>query len=371
MRICRVMPSYPTDVQPGIGLAAFELLAHIPYPTLVITKKRHGTPVEPPAQVRLVRLPYWEVTLGNRKGLQRSLRVAIKAIGYFLFWILSVPIILGFRPDITHIHTPMPMLHGVFAKFFLRNRLYLSFHGTDIQAVQRSRWLQVGVRRADVICIVSEVMRCPVRGFFPKGEILYTPNGVDTVTFMSGSGERQDVICMVGSLRWQKDYPTALEAFAIFTESMPGWRLAIIGEGPDHSALSELTQALGIHHAVAFKGPRSREEVASLMRSSKIFLLSSVSEGFPKVILEAASTGTPIVVTDVGSCREVAEVAGGRIAPPRMPNALAQALLEFANDSDARTRASEQGCEAMRRYQWSTTAALLSDSYAGADTLDR
>ena len=357
------MPSYPTDTQPGIGGAAFEILAHMPDPTLVITKRRSGTPVTPPDHVRLVRIPYWEMTLGAHKGISRFLRLGAKFLGYLMFGLLSFPYMITFRPNIVHIHTPMPIFHGLFGKYGLRTRLYISFHGSDASVVARSLVLRFLVRRAHVICIVSEAMRSIIEPFAPRPRVFYTPNGVDTEAFPYGVNHRQSVICMVGSLRWQKDYPTAIHAFHRFRRQFSDWELIIVGEGPDRDRLIALTADLHLQSAVHFKGMQSREEVAALMRSSKLFLLSSVSEGFPKVVLEATSSGTPIVVTDVGSCREIAELSGGQIVSPNQPIEMAEALAAVAKDKVVWQNASEKGRSAARCYQWATTAQSLREHY--------
>jgi glycosyltransferase involved in cell wall biosynthesis len=263
----------------------------------------------------------------------------------------------------------MPILHGIFAKYALRNRLYISFHGTDVSAVRQSRLLQLLIRRANVICVVSDTMRADLEAIAPQAHILYTPNGVDNTAFPVGIRSRMPIICMVGSLRWQKDYPTALEAFARFRERFHEWGLAIIGEGPDRGLLEKQCARLGIESSVSFMGGQSRHQVSELMRDSRIFMLSSVSEGFPKVILEAASSGTPLVVTDVGNCRDVAENARGLVVPPQQPQDLAGALARLASDPEAWERASAQGPRTAQAFSWGTTAGILMGSYASNDDI--
>ena len=172
---------------------------------------------------------------------------------------------------------------------------------------------------------------------------------------------------MVGSLRWQKDYPTALEAFARFHQRFHDWELAITGEGPDRDLLEKQCAELGIENSVSFKRNQSRHRVSELMGSSRIFMLSSISEGFPKVLLEAASSGTPLVVTDVGSCRTVAEKTLGLVVPSQNPEELAQALAKFASDPTAWMQASTQGIRTADAYSWVAPANILMDSYALVD----
>ena len=69
MRLCRIMPTYPTNIDPGIGLPGYYLLTYLRYPTLVITRWRRGKPVNPPINVTLIRVPYPDISISNRQGL--------------------------------------------------------------------------------------------------------------------------------------------------------------------------------------------------------------------------------------------------------------------------------------------------------------
>ena len=93
-------------------------------------------------------------------------------------------------------------------------------------------------------------------------------------------------------------------------------------------------------------------------------MLSSISEGFPKVVLEAAASGTPIVVTDVGSCGDIAKSAKGLVVAPQNPEALAAAITRMASDPEAWEQASIQGARTAQDFNWPITAKILMTSYA-------
>ena len=89
------------------------------------------------------------------------------------------------------------------------------------------------------------------------------------------------------------------------------------------------------------------------MSAADVLALSSISEGQPLVVLEAAATGLPIVSTDVGSCREIIEGfegdpvkgRGGIVVEPCNPNAMAEALATILLDDALRS----QMADVMRR----------------------
>jgi len=78
-------------------------------------------------------------------------------------------------------------------------------------------------------------------------------------------------------------------------------------------------------------------DVKGLLRSCSIVALPSYREGLPRILIEAASIGRPIVTTDVPGCRD-AIIPGvtGLLVPPRDPHMLAQAILKLLSDPDLR-----------------------------------
>jgi glycosyltransferase involved in cell wall biosynthesis len=127
----------------------------------------------------------------------------------------------------------------------------------------------------------------------------------------------------VGRLMWKKGHRTLLRAFAA-TE--PGL-LLIAGTGPDEPTLRTLANELGTN--VRFLGPR--KDVADLMGAADAFVLSSVVEGMPTVLLEALSSGLPCVATDVGGVAEIIRAdRNGYLVPAGDPDSLGAAMTRLA-----------------------------------------
>ena len=106
------------------------------------------------------------------------------------------------------------------------------------------------------------------------------------------------VILGVGRLEKQKDFPTLIRAFAQVKQQRPA-RLMILGEGKDRPELEALVQELGLDHDVALPGFVANP--FAYMASSAIFVLSSLYEGLPTVLIEAIAVGTRVVSTDCPS----------------------------------------------------------------------
>ena len=113
-----------------------------------------------------------------------------------------------------------------------------------------------------------------------------------------GLSDTDIVIGSVGRLVPIKDYPTLLRAAERVMREQPSIKLVLIGDGEQRDELHKITISLGIESNIVFLG--ARNDVHELMNMFDLFALSSIDEGLSNVILEAMSTGIPVVATAVG-----------------------------------------------------------------------
>jgi glycosyltransferase involved in cell wall biosynthesis len=135
------------------------------------------------------------------------------------------------------------------------------------------------------------------------------------------------VVLAVGRLTPTKDFPTLIRAFAEVRRRRPA-RLLILGEGEQRPALTALAAELNVADDVALPG--FQECAMPFMAQARVFVLSSLGEALPTVLIEALAAGTSVVATDCPSGpREILQ--GGRLGtlvPVGDPSALARAMLE-------------------------------------------
>jgi glycosyltransferase involved in cell wall biosynthesis len=133
------------------------------------------------------------------------------------------------------------------------------------------------------------------------------------------------VFVNAGRLVEMKDHRTLLRAFAIHLRTHQA-RLLILGSGPMLDELRGLAGSLGIAEHVEFTG--FVQNPLPYMRAADAFVLSSRSEGFGNVLVEAMGCGTPIVSTDCpyGPGDVLARGRYGILVPPQDPEALAPAF---------------------------------------------
>lgn len=177
-------------------------------------------------------------------------------------------------------------------------------------------------------------------------------NGVDSEKFHPRSGASSKVgpagffdgaTCVIGSVGRivaVKDYPTLVRAFIAACRQdhqASGLRLILIGDGPARADCQALLNQAGLGSRAWLAG--NREDTDELMREMDVFVLPSLGEGISNTILEAMSTGLPVVATAVGGNPElVSEGVTGTLFTPGDHEALARTLLDYAADPARRSR---------------------------------
>jgi L-malate glycosyltransferase len=161
----------------------------------------------------------------------------------------------------------------------------------------------------------------------------------------------------VAALTGHKDHATLVEAMALLRPRFPEARLVIAGEGELRSGLEALVRERGLADRVAFAG--FRDDLDRLLPAFSVFCLSSHLEGLGTSLLDAMAFGLPVVATAAGGIPEAVEDGvTGRVAPPRDPAALAEALGDVLGDEERRRA---YGAAGRRRYLERFTADHMVD----------
>lgn len=222
---------------------------------------------------------------------------------------------------------------------------------------ERAMWwaLWLSVPWTDRFVAVSDEVAQTLRqkAWVPTSKLVTIVNGVDAERFSpreengGGAGQPGRPL-VVGSMgRWSqaKGHDFLVRALARLAEAGHPIRCLLVGGGEEEAALRVLTARLGLNGQVCFQGFSSRPE--EVLREMDLFVLPSLEEGLPMVLLEAMATALPVVATDVGSVsRLVEDGTTGLLVPPRDPEALGEALVRLVSDAAARRRL---GAAARRR----------------------
>lgn len=150
------------------------------------------------------------------------------------------------------------------------------------------------------------------------------------------------VLVTIARLTEQKGHRYLLQALPCLLETWPQLCCVFVGEGELQDALKRMAIDLGIERACRFVGVR--EDIADLLVAADLFVLPSLSEGFPFVLLEALAMGCPVVASRVNGVPELIEDRKtGLLVPARDPQALARAIRDMLSDPTAASKMGAAG----------------------------
>ena len=176
-----------------------------------------------------------------------------------------------------------------------------------------------------------------------------------------GLRDGQRVVLSIGRLSREKGHAHLIQAAATWQN---GARLVIIGDGPERQALERLTRDLGVAGRVTLPGITN--DVAPFYALADVFVLPSLSEGSPNVLLEAMASGLPIVASRVGGVPELAEDGvTALLGPPKDPAFIARAVDLLFKDPELGRRLGAAARRAvLSRHTPEQRAATLNRLYA-------
>jgi glycosyltransferase involved in cell wall biosynthesis len=169
-----------------------------------------------------------------------------------------------------------------------------------------------------------------------------------------GVDQNDALIVYVGRLAESKGLCEALEALTMLHKTRLNVRMVLIGQGSFEETMRRRASALRISDRLIFTGAQDAQQIARWLGAADVFTLPSYAEGCPNVVIEALSSGRPVVATNVGGIPEIVDERCSILVPPRDAGALANALeIALSRNWDERAIASHF------RRPWDDVAAEL------------
>ncbi|MCE5214411.1 MAG: glycosyltransferase [Methanobacterium sp.] len=293
--------------------------------------------------------------------------INIKGLRGFIFSITATIklffMIRKYNIDLIHAHFIIPPgLVAVLVAFFTKKEVAVTVHGSDIFILASNPVLRILIRfvlrKADYVVVVNEsiqnkILKLNIAGI--KDKIKITANAVDLEKFKPDTKTKftqeldldpnKPMILFVGNLVSQKGLKYLIEAK---NQLQTDAEMVIVGDGPLMDELTEIVKNKSVSD-VYFIG--ARRDVHLIMPAADLFVLPSISEGFPITLLEAFACGLPAVATDVGGIKELVTKEVGIVVKPEDVKSLAEAMDEILQNHNkklsmgksARKRAEEYG----------------------------
>lgn len=155
------------------------------------------------------------------------------------------------------------------------------------------------------------------------------------------------VIGLGARLVEQKGIDYLIKAMPAIIKEFPDITLVIAGKGNYDDALRDEAKTLGVDRNTLFAGPRL--DMPELLKLFDVYVLPSLWEGLPMILLEAMAAGCPVVATNVGGIPKVIEHGkNGSLVEPRDPAAISAEVINILKDSELRQRYIKNGLQSFR-----------------------
>ena len=339
----------------------------------------------------LVRLPgfEWTVILFNDGKLADELRklpISLTIISENNHSPFTIAYRLGkmfrqIRPDIVHTHKYKDSILGsIVARFLGIPRVVRVVHGMPEPFKGLKNLKMAGYTLADrfvtrrfvdkVVAVSSDIEK-PLAQIYGADRVVCIHNGIDLETVhvtKPRSVKRKEwkiddkvvLIGTVGRLVPVKGHSILIEALNILHKSNPNVLLLLVGDGPLRGHLEAVVKRLGLERAVIFAG--HQEQSYDFINMMDIFVLSSLHEGVPMVLLEAFALKRPVIASGVGGIPEVmAHGTSGLLVGPDNATELAAALEELIQD---RVKAAAMGSAGRKQVEREFNASLMANRTA-------
>lgn len=251
------------------------------------------------------------------------------------------------------------------------------FGGSDIPNANPSRFsgiypfitplLKVIWRKAKFRAVCSHDLIRLAQEADPAREFLYIPNGVDTTRFSTvGDSIHATVkLLFIGRLIPRKGFQRIVRALPRVRQlAKVPFEVEVVGTGASKSELDDLAGSLGVSDLIKYVGAVPYDKLEKSYQSADIFVLTSLSEGMPSVILEAMGCGLPIVASDVGGNNEIVkEGENGYLIKGDNEELIANRLASLINDPQLRQDFGAKSRELAQQYDWKNIMKQYNELY--------
>ena len=268
----------------------------------------------------------------------------LKTFNFFKYGITAFTLVNIFK---LHFIREYDIIHAHFGQsgekvaglknFGFKGKIITTFHGYDIrQGLNEGSHIYKNlIKHADKIISISAYNKYNLKKMgFPQDKIVDISNGIDTTFFMKKLRIKNNTtfkFLTVGRLVKDKNISFLIQSFYNFLSSnnfSDRIELAIIGDGDEKEMIENLIQKYKIEKFIKLLGSKSSLDVKNEMERADVFVLSSINEALPTVLLEAQAMELPIISTNVGSIKNMVDSKSNWLIPSNDINALTQALKE-------------------------------------------
>lgn len=238
--------------------------------------------------------------------------------------------IKSIKPDTILAYNEWTNPYVLFALQGLKYPIYVTDRMSPLMPLPKiSRALKrIYYKKADGVIAQTEFAKRIISERNDVKKITVIPNPVNAIDAIPC--EKQNYVVTVGRLTKEKGHRYLIEAIAKIKHA--DWKLSIVGDGKEKDTLVELVDQLGLNGRVIFHGHKL--DFTKELSEAKIFVLPSLSEGFPNAVIEAMSVPLPCIATKCTEAMSEIIIDGinGMLVEKANPEALADAIDNLIYD---------------------------------------
>jgi len=296
----------------------------------------------------------------------------ISALIYCFFYSLR------HRVDFIQAYFAVPAGWVAWVLSFVRGIPYaVYFGGSDIPNANPSRFkniypfitplLRAIWRRAKFRTVCSSDLARLGQEADSTSEFTLIPNGVETERFkpIERPENPKVKILFIGRLIPRKGFQRVVKSLPEVRKlAKRPFEVEVVGTGEYQKELDELAAELGVSDLIRYVGTVPYDQLHKSYQYADIFVLTSLSEGMPVVILEAMGCGLPVLASDVGGNNEiVTEGTNGYLIDGDDLAKLAGDIARLINDPELRHRMGAASRERAHKYDWATIMQQYDELY--------
>lgn len=382
--ICFLTNAYPdaSSPYPMYGRFIRELVEHLTQSDLnisVVTPRlfQHSKAHETRKRERVYRFRFWS---DNRLLIEHQRIPVLRMMTYLLSGVLKgLHVVQKDSCRLIHAHWALPAgLIAVTVGRVLKRPVILTVHGSDARwAFEKKGLLRMlfgwTARRADFVTTVSQNIAEKMLAIgIEEKKILVFPMGVSDEFFSppparSSRPEHDGKTVVVSNRHLLPLYNVdcLIRAIPYVVRDFAEVSFLIAGDGERRPALESMVHRMGLRPWVRFLGTISHQQMPGILKSSQIYVSTSLSDGASVSLLEAMACGLFPIVTDIPANREwIRHGYNGFLVPPDNEFALADRIRLALKDETMRKRAGRVNMRLAREgASWGEICKTLKDVY--------
>ena len=267
----------------------------------------------------------------NIKVLINEFKKAVKTL--FLKYKLNIKAIKEIDSD--YIITTRYFHNKLVSKYAKKNIIKIAtehnHHNNDKKYVNK---VVSSIRGFNYFVAVSKGMYNFYKNRIGKTKCIYIPNVIDYIPQIE-SKKNTNTIISVGRLSKEKGFIDLISVVNIIKQQIPDIVLHLIGDSEEKEDIEEKINKLGLDNNIIMHGFLNRDEIEKCMLDSSVYVMTSFTESFGLVLLEAFGYSIPAVAFDsaAGPC-ELINKKNGVLISNRDKYAMARAIVNLLNDKD-------------------------------------